>query len=48
MKDNEHPEKPGIKFYPENTITEWELRYYVEYYLTVYHEKIYKGDLTKE
>ncbi|CDW81130.1 choline ethanolamine kinase family protein [Stylonychia lemnae] len=44
MKDNEHPEPPYIKIYYENTISEWELRYYTEFYLKRYHQLYYKGD----
>ncbi|CDW84048.1 UNKNOWN [Stylonychia lemnae] len=44
MKDNNHPGEFGIKFYPENMITEREIRFCAEKYLSYYHETNYKGD----
>ena len=44
MKDNNHPADEGIKFYPENMITEREIRFCAEYYLTYLHQTRNKGD----
>ena len=48
MKDNNHPYDEGVKFYPENMITEREIRFCAEYYLTTLHRTHYKGDMTLE
>lgn len=35
MKDNTYSQPPFVKFYQMNTVTEWELRHYVDYFLQV-------------
>eukprot|EP00347_Sterkiella_histriomuscorum_P002588 403367564 len=46
MKDNAHPEGSGIKQYFENAITEREVRFAANHYLTYYHQTFYKGQLS--
>lgn len=42
LKENNHPEPPGIKFYPMNMMTEREIRYYVDFYLKTHFELVVK------
>ena len=46
--DNAHPVFPYTKFYAWNWLEESEFTYYANYYLSLYHRNIYKGDLDEK
>lgn len=48
MIDNAFPYYPFIMFYPENQLSEEEYVKYSTHYLSLMHEYIYDGELSKE